>query len=224
MEELAPNVWLLRYPLRFLGIPAGRNVTVLRLASGALVIHSTAPFSTEDVRRIRALGEPKWLLDVTRFHDSYASAGRAAFPDVTYLAPEVFPERERFRIVPFASAPPEWGDELELCQIDGMPKVQEHALFHAPSRTLLVGDLFFNFGETSSWWARVVIRYLMRLPELVGMSLAFRLMIRDRQAFLRSVAEIMRWDFDRVIVGHGQVIESGGKERLREVLAKFGLV
>jgi hypothetical protein len=64
----------------------------------------------------------------------------------------------------------------------------------------------------------------MRLPNLCGMSLAFRLMIRDPTAFLRSIAEIMRWDFDRVIVGHGEVIETGGKERVRLVLEKFGLI
>jgi hypothetical protein len=36
------------------------------------------------------------------------------------------------------------------------------------------------------------------------------------------MAAILAWDFDRVIVGHGDVIERGGKEKLRAALAAAG--
>jgi hypothetical protein len=50
-------------------------------------------------------------------------------------------------------------------------------------------------------------------------------MIRDQAAFARSIDELMRRDFDRLIVGHGEIIESGARERLREALeaARFKL-
>jgi hypothetical protein len=44
-------------------------------------------------------------------------------------------------------------------------------------------------------------------------------MIRDRNAARESVARILKWDFDRVIVTHGDVLESGGKEKLRAAYA-----
>ena len=37
--------------------------------------------------------------------------------------------------------------------------------------------------------------------------------IRDRKAARESVAKILEWDFDRVIVTHGDVLESGGKAK-----------
>ena len=209
---------MLRYPLRLLGMAIGRTVTVIRLSSGKLLIHSTAPFSPDDVAKIRALGEPAWLMDATRFHDSCATEGRAALPNATYLVPEPFPQRERLRAVALSRAPEEWRGEIELRRIDGMPSVQEHALFHRPSRTLVVGDLLFNFPENSSLWTKVVARWLLRLDRLVGMSLVFRSMIRDKAAFHRSIEDILAWDFDRVIVGHGSIVESGGKELLRKVV------
>jgi hypothetical protein len=219
VQQLAENLWLLRYPLRFLGMQIGRNVTVVRVASGAVVIHSTANFTADDQQRIRGLGEPKWLLEATKFHDSFSRAGRAAFPELAYLVPEEFPHAEKLNAQPL-TAPAEWGDELQVRRIEGMPSVQEHAFFHAPSRTLIVADLVFNFGEDAPRWTKFLARHFMRLPNLSGMSLAFRWMIRDKTAFLRSIAEIMRWDFDRVIVGHGEIIQSGGKERIRLVLEK----
>ncbi len=218
MQQIAENVWLLRYPLTLLGMQIGRNVSVIRLASGKLVIHSTAPFSAADVAKIRALGEPAWLLDATRFHDSAAEEGRSAFPDVTYLVPEPFPDREKLRATTINGAPAEWAGELEVRRIDGMPKVQEHAFFHRASRTLIVGDLLFNFPQDATWWTRFVARWILRLDRLVGMSLVFRSMIRDKAAFHRSLADIFAWDFDRVIVGHGGVVETGGKELLRKVV------
>src|SRR4051812_13144867 len=87
---LAKNLWLLAYPLKMLGADLRRNVTLIRLHSGKLVIHSTAPFTPEDVAAIRALGEPGWLLDGILRHDTFAKEGRAAFPDIPYLAPEGF--------------------------------------------------------------------------------------------------------------------------------------
>ena len=137
--------------------------------------------------------------------------------------PDGFPRAKELRAESLSPAPAEWGDELQIRKIDGMPKVQEHALFHAPSRTLIVGDLLFNFGADASGWTRFIARYVMRLPSLTGMSAAFRFMIQDREAFQRSVLKILEWDFDRVIVGHGEKIETEGKRKLRIVLRRFGL-
>ena len=218
MQPIAENIWLLRYPLTLLGMQIGRNVSVIRLASGKLLIHSTAPFTAADVAKIRTLGEPAWLLEATRFHDSCAEEGRSAFPDVAYLVPEPFPGRDKLRASVLIGAPAEWAGELELRRIDGMPNVQEHAVYHPPSRTLIVGDLLFNFPQNATWWTRFVARWILRLDRLVGMSLVFRSMIRDKAAFHRSMADIFAWDFDRVIVGHGSVVETGGKELLRKVV------
>ena len=219
MQQIAENLWLRRYPLSLLGMQIGRNVSVIRLSTGKLIVHSTAPFTSDDVAAIQGLGEPAWMLDATRFHDSCAAEGRAAFPDVAYLVPEPFPKREQLRASVLRDAPAEWRGEVELRRIDGMPGVQEHAVFHPASRTLIVGDLLFNFAENATWWTKLVARWLLRLDRLVGMSLVFRSMIRDKAAFHRSMADIFAWDFDRVIVGHGSVVETGGKELLRKVVA-----
>ena len=93
MEQLDANLWVFRYDLSLGVIPIGRTVTVIRLQTGALVVHSTAPFTAEDIAAIRALGEPRWLTDVTNFHDTFAEEGRRCFPGVTYLVPEGFPAK-----------------------------------------------------------------------------------------------------------------------------------
>jgi hypothetical protein len=42
------------------------------------------------------------------------------------------------------------------------------------------------------------------------------LLIRDRRAARESLERILAWDFDRVIVAHGDVQERGGHALLRD--------
>jgi hypothetical protein len=223
MRQIAENIWLLQFPLKPLGLSIGRNVTVIRLASGKLVVHSTAKFAEADVAAIRSLGEPAWLVDGTLFHDTFAKEGRGAFPDADYLAPDAFSELTGVDTRSVDAVPEEWRPEIEVLRLDGMPKVQEHVFFHRPSRTLIVCDLLFDLGGKSPPWMRFVARYLMRLRQGIGVSAFFQMLIKDRTAFADSIRQVLRWDFDRVIVGHGDVIEAGGKQRLIEGLrhAKF---
>jgi len=41
------------------------------------------------------------------------------------------------------------------------------------------------------------------------------LLIRDRAAARACMERILDWDFDRVIVAHGDVLAHGGREALR---------
>jgi hypothetical protein len=43
--------------------------------------------------------------------------------------------------------------------------------------------------------------------------------IRDWQAARESVERILRWDFDRIIVSHGDVLEAGGHEHFAAAFA-----
>lgn len=63
----------------------------------------------------------------------------------------------------------------------------------------------------------------MRLRKGVGMSLFFRLMIKDRAAFKESVRPILECEFQRIIVGHGDVIERDARRVFVEELAARNL-
>ena len=158
MTPLAENVWLIRYPLPKLGADLRRNVTLLRLHSGKLVIHSTGPFTAADVASISALGEPGWLVDSMLDHDTYANEGRTAFPLIPYLAPPEFSKDLDFPTANILPAPAEWGEELQVIELQGMPTTREHIFFHAPSRTLIVADLIFNFGDDEPLWTELLLR------------------------------------------------------------------
>ncbi len=220
MHALAENLWLLPYPLRLLGADLRRNVTVIRLKSGDLMIHSTGPFTSEDAAAIRALGNPKWMLDVMLRHDTFAKDGLAAFPGIVYLGPTGYEAVVKVPVSPLLPAP--WGDELQVVRLEGVPSMEEHAVFHAPSRTLIVADLLFNFGAEASLWTHALLLLAVGARHAPGVSRSFKFTLKDRAAFERSLRAVMAWDFDRIIVGHGSVIERNGKSLLADALRRAG--
>ncbi|MBV9489404.1 MAG: hypothetical protein JO069_06730 [Verrucomicrobia bacterium] len=222
MKPLAENLWVLPYPLRLLGADFRRTVTVVRLRSGHLIIHSTGPFTPAEVAAISALGRPGWLLEAMLRHDTFSKQGREAFPGIPFLAPEGFSRVVGFPTEPLLPAPAAWGDELEVLRLDGMPSLQEHVVFHRPSRTLIVADLLFNFSPDVSAWTRFLVLCAVGGRHQPGMSRPFRLAIKDKEAFQGSLRSLMGRDFDRVIVGHGDILETEGKRRLAGALETAG--
>jgi hypothetical protein len=102
--------------------------------------------------------------------------------------------------------------------VRGMPRLNEVVFLHRPSRSLIIADLAFNFGPDAHW----AVKLLFRLGGTWGRFTPSRLercLMKDRAAVRASIQRILEWDFDRIIVGHGPNIETGGKAALREAFA-----
>jgi hypothetical protein len=223
-RQIADDVVVMSFPWRVLGIDFARNVTLLRLSDGRVVVHSTAPFTPEDVARIRAFGEPAWLMDATLLHDTFAKEGRAALIGVPYLAPAGFSDVSGIATQPLDPAPSDWGNEIDVLKLEGTKK-KEYALFQRRSCTLVVADVFFSFPPETGGWARFFARRIMGLPPtLFGVSRFFRMLISDKEAFQRSVRKMLDWDFERVIVGHREPVVSAAKEVVERSLREAELI
>jgi hypothetical protein len=222
-RQLADDVALISLPWHALGIDFKRNVTLLRLRDGRLIVHSTARFSDQDMAAIRRFGQPAWLLDATLMHDTFAKDGRKAFPDLPYFAPEGFGTDSGIPTRTLCPAPADWAEEIEVVRLDGV-RSKEHALFHRPLRTLVVADLFFSFPKDTQGWPRFFVRHLMRLPQLFGISAFFRLfMLRDKAAFKNSLNALLALDFERLVVAHSEPIEKDAKRVVEEALSNHPL-
>lgn len=221
MKQIAENLWTLHYPLSVLGTQHGRTVTIIRLRSGRLVVHSMAPFRSEDLEAIHRLGPVGWLAEAMLLHDTYAKQGHKAFPETPFLGPPGFSEIVGFPVGPLQPPPAEWQDELEVIPLKGIPMLEEHVVYHLPSKTLIVADLVFNFSPHERGWSRFFHRYIAGFKTYPGMSRIFRMCIRDSTTFRQSLKEVFFRDFDRVIVGHGDTIETNGKALLRQALEDY---
>lgn len=223
LREVADHLWTQKFPLSVLGGCQNRVVTVIRLSSGQLIIHSTAPFVPADLREISSLGHPQWIVDAMLRHDTFSREGREAFPNAEYLVPEGFPNFEELGCRPLLPVPPEWDSEVEVLLIEGMPAVKEHVFLHRPSRTLIVADLVFNFHPAPGWTG-FCRKTLMGVRESPDSARLYPLQIKNRDAYDRSIGRMLSWDFDRIIVGHDTVVPSNGRDALAAALKNKGML
>jgi hypothetical protein len=223
-RQVHDDVAMISFPWRTLGIDFNRNVTLLRLGDGRLVVHSTAPFTEQDVAAIRHFGQPAWLVDATLMHDTFAKQGRKTFSDLPYLAPEGFAKASGISTNPLCPPPMDWAGEIDVIKTDGV-RSNEYALYHRRSRTLVVADLFFSFSNKVQGWPRFFVLHFMRLPRLFGISAFFRLFVlRDKDAFKRSLNTLLALEFERLVVAHSEPIQKNAKRVVEQALSDSKLL
>jgi hypothetical protein len=200
--------------------PMGRRMTVLELGDGELAIHCSIRMDGPDMEKLDALGRVAYVIAPNPFHASEAPWYAERYPEAKVLIPRGMREKQEPRMRIDGSVE-EWpaalGGRLEACTIEGL-RIAESAYFHPRSRTLVVTDLVMNFGGDHF---KGPIKLLMHLNGIVGRfatSRLFRSAIKDKARFRQSLQRLMEWDFDRVVMSHGRVLESGGRERLGTAL------
>lgn len=224
IQSLGAGLWTLSFPMRFYGMELGRRVTLMETAPGELLVHSTAPFSPGQRSAIQRLGTVTGLVEATTLHDTFSQEGRGAFPGVPYFVPDRFPKAARGPEVRSLDTLGDFtGGTVRVQKLAGMRWIEEYACLHAASRTLVVGDLLFHLPQARGW-TRWSLRHLAGIRDWPAIDRPFRLAIRNRAAFEASLEAILKWDFERLIVAHGEIMETDAKQHLREAAQRAGLL
>jgi hypothetical protein len=98
---------------------------------------------------------------------------------------------------------PVWPEVLDQALIPQRPYGGEVVFCHSASGTLIVGDAVWNVTRDHPLRSRLWAGGLGVHP-----TPAFRLALRDAKP---AIDRILGWDFDRILVGHGPNVDTGGK-------------
>jgi len=221
MRVVDTDLWVSESPLRFLGIEMGARMTVVRLPDGKLWLHSPTPATPALVEQVQALGEVGYLVAPNCFHHLYVEEWKRACPQAeVYAAPGLEKKRADLEISGLLGDEPvpAWKETIDQVALGGMPMVNEVVFFHRPSASLVIVDLAFNIGEHSAPMTKLFFRMNGAFGRLAPTVLE-RLLVRDRAACRASFERMLDWPFERVIVSHGDVCETGGRD---ELVAGYG--
>lgn len=212
------DLWSTEYELAWQGglVPIPVRMTVIRVADGELILHSPAPLTRTLRDELDALGRVGSIV-VPWAHGAFAEQAALAYPAARLLAAPAPPRRRgalRFD-GSLADQPPEaWSGRVETHLVQGF-RLNEVVLFERPSRTLVITDLCFHIHRSHSASARLFFRANGMWRRFGPSRLIRHLAVSDRVAFERSLERILCWDFERIVPGHGEVIEHGGRGALR---------
>jgi hypothetical protein len=216
LEQLDENLWASTATLRMPLVKLDTRMTVVRLSDGGLWVCS--PTRLDDPLRasVDALGPVRAIVAPNRFHHLFLRPWFEAYPEAERWAAPGLPEKRSdltFTSV-LADDPPEtWRGDIDQHHVGGMPKLDEVAFLHRASRTLLLTDLCFHIREAAGM--QKLFWKLNGCHDRLAPSRMLRFLIRERHELRLSVDRMLQWDFDRVVVAHGEVLPAGGRDALR---------
>ena len=225
-KPIAPDVWIVDSgPINAGGIEMPLRMSVIRLASGDLLLHSPTRFSPELRDALQALGCIAHIVAPNIAHWMYVEEWQRAVPDATaWAAPglrdrgQVRRSRVRFDHDLGDTAPPAWADEIEQGVIPGGFGFREVFLFHKPSRTLLLTDVAQNFDPAKlPPLTRALMQVAGATNERAAVYLRAVVKLGGRDA-AQAAARMVALAPERVVFAHGDWFADNATARLRHSL------
>jgi hypothetical protein len=176
--------------------------------------------TTERRAAVEAVGRVAHLYAPNLFHHRWIGDWATAFPSARLHAPPGLAEKRRdLRIdrphgesrTHGESPEPAFAGIVDELPIEGF-RLRETALLYRPARTLVVADLVHNVGRPTHRWSVVYTR-LMGFYDQIALSRVIRWTgFTNKRATRRSIDAVVAQPFDRLVVGHGAPVPSGGHD------------
>ncbi|MBI1217455.1 MAG: DUF4336 domain-containing protein [Rhodobacteraceae bacterium] len=221
------QIWLAPYPVRYAGTHFDARMTVIRLPDGRLLLHSPGPIDAALRAEIAEIGTVAALVAPGSFHWLHLAAAQAAFPAAeTHVCPGVERKAPGLAIDGILGdrAPPLWAGTLDQVLLRGSRFMCEVAFLHRPSRTLILTDLIENFTDRTPH-AGLMLKLWFKGPFRMWNRPApapeYRLGIGDRAAFRHALDRILGWEFDRIVLSHGDTIDTNARAVAEAAWARY---
>ena len=223
LKQIDRHLWVAEQPLKFLGLEVGTKMTVIKLSNGSLVVISPIEINSEIQQQLDTIGTVRYIIAPNLFHYLYLDRVQEIYPQAQTIAPLGLAAKQPDLKIDkvFTQDPIEFDSELEFVLFEGFrvlipPKVKtvnEIVFYHPASKTLIITDSAFNFDRSfpfvTQLAARVLGSYQVLKPYLLD-----KIASQDKPKLKQSIDKILAWDFQRVIMAHGTIVEHEAKAQL----------
>lgn len=225
LKAIDTDLWVAEQPLKYFGLEVGTRMTIVRLNQHKLMVISPICLNEAIIDQLDQLGQVSYIVSPNLYHHLFLNQFKQAYPSAEiWVTSGLEHKRPDLQIDQVLSdrAVQSLGD-IEALQVEGFSTlsptgyelVNEWAFFHPKTRTLIVTDLAFHFDSSSSLITQLISRLLGGYQQLRP-SFLEKMATRDKAQVKQSIQQILAWDFDRVIVAHGSILEQGGKQQFQQ--------
>ena len=222
LEQLAPGIWTVAVPLKLAGAAFGTRMTIVRIGQEGLALIAPVPIDDALAAELQALGTVCAVIAPNAFHYFYFADACKRYPDARgFIADGVAPKigAGATGATPLSGEPDLlWKADLEQCAMQGAPQSNEVIFYHPSSRTLILTDLCFNFDPAPPGWTGFFLR-LAGAHGRLAVSRLMRFVLKDREKVRAVIERILAWDFERIVVTHGSIVERDGHRLFQQATA-----
>ncbi|MBD1865728.1 DUF4336 domain-containing protein [Cyanobacteria bacterium FACHB-471] len=230
LREIDEEIWVVEQPLRYLGLSVGTRMTVVRLANRELVVISPIQASDAIVSQLSQLGTVKHIIAPNLYHYLFTANFKSLYPQATFwAAPGLEVKKPELSVDQTIKSDEDklWNglefiffDGFRVLGLSGFDLLNECVFFHSASRTLILTDTAFHFDESFPMLTQFAARLLGGYKRL-SPSVLERIATIDKEGVRKSVEQVLNWDFERVVMAHGSIIEQNGKEKFKQGYEQF---
>jgi hypothetical protein len=221
---VADGIWVVDRRLRMGGVTMPTRMTVVRLRTGGLLLHSPVRLDAPTREGIASLGRVDALVAPNSFHYLFLGEHAAAHPTATvHLAPGLRERRPELSAgtVLGDEPPAAWAADVEQLVFGPIRGLSEVVFFHRATATLILTDLAFGLAGPRSLLERTAWR-IMGVGRSFGPSRTGRLIfLRDAKWSAPLLSRILAWPFERIVVAHGAIVERDARETFRRGFAPY---
>ena len=218
IEFVPGQIWLQEYPIHFAGCDFNARMSVIKISDSQLMLHSPCELDAATKEAISVLGDVACIVAPGSYHHIYISSAQAAFPNAdTYICPGIERKRPEIEFDWFlGDRPPElWMGTVDQVLVRGNRFIWEVAFFHQPSKTLLLADLIENITDETpnvNWLLKLWWKVVFDMWDNPKAAPEYQMGWKDKAAARKSLQKILQWDFKRIVMAHGDLIETDAKE------------
>lgn len=230
LRELGQDLWVAEQPLRYFGLSVGTRMTIVRLAKRELAVISPIQISEAVVSQLDELGTVRHIIAPNLYHYLFVDHFKAMYPNATlWAAPgleakkpellidQIIGSHETDRWVGLETV---FFDGFRTIGLNGFDALNEYVFFHAASQTLILTDTAFHFDDSFPIITQLATRVIGGYKRL-SPSILERIATTEKEKVRESVEKVLAWNFERVIMAHGSIINSNGKEQFRRGYEQF---
>jgi hypothetical protein len=216
LEQLEANLW--RAEGRVPKMPLHRVMTVAKLASGGLVVHSA--ILLEDMTELDRLGAVKFIVVPNGWHRLDAKAYAERYPDAKVLAPAGSRKKVAEVVKVDGGLDALVDRDVELVPVAGSKELEAVMIVRSGERTSVVfTDALFNMPHAKGFQG-FVLKHVMKSSGGPRVSRIGRLfLIKDKAAYAAQLEQLASQNVSRVIVSHHEVISVDPAGALKAVAA-----
>jgi hypothetical protein len=222
LEAICDDLWHVTQPMRMPGgVVLPIRMTVVKTSSGDLLLHSPVALSDPWADAVEDLGSVRWIVAPNLYHHVYAKPALERFSNARLLAaPGLDQKRPDLSggLELSERLPDELAGDFEMILVGGAPKVNELVLFHRSSASVILSDLVFNVHKAPNFMAGILLT-LFGTRGRFAKSRMWRMLVKDAEAHTDSLERICAWPTQRVIVGHGEIVEQDASTQLSAALS-----
>lgn len=208
------KIWIIEYPIKYSGVKFSSRTTLIKLSDQSILIHSPCNISAELKDEILKLGDVSYIIAPGNFHHLHIKSAQQAFPKAkTYICQGIEKKQPDLKYDGFLSGNPICND-FEQQMTVGSKIMNEVAFLHKDTKTLILVDLIENIGNKTKniglgiklWW------FIFRMWNKPKPAPEYQLGWQDKKLAAQALQKILSWDFEKIILAHGDLIVENAKE------------